>query len=181
MNNDIIAKIENIVLDLCKKNESGKCNHIKSVAKNSKVLCKKFGGDMEICIISALLHDISRIKGQREHHITGALEAGRILKSLGYPEDKIDKVKHCVLTHSADKGFTPISIEAKIVASADAISHFQNFKSICYAAFVKIGLPKDEGKDWILKKYEQSYNKIMPSARYMVKKEYAAIKLLMKN
>jgi uncharacterized protein len=64
--------------------------------------------DEEICEISAWLHDIKKIKGESEkHHIYGAEEAVEILKRYNYPEDRIEKIKHCIVTHSSDKSYMP--------------------------------------------------------------------------
>ncbi len=61
--------------------------------------------DLEVLIPSALLHDIARVEesndktGKIDHAILGSIIAEDILKYLEYEEDKIEKIKHCILTH----------------------------------------------------------------------------------
>lgn len=120
-----------MVLELCKDKEWDWRSHIESVVRYSKLLSQKLNADEEICEISAWLHDIKKIKGERErHHVHGSEEASEILKGYAYPENRINMIKHCILTHSSDKNYMPESKEAKIVAFADALSHFDGF-SIC--------------------------------------------------
>jgi uncharacterized protein len=85
------------------------------------------GADMEILLVSALLHDIARIKedrdltGRTNHAAIGAETAGDVLRKLEYPEDKIDRVRHCIETHRFRSGKKPESIEAKILFDADKL------------------------------------------------------------
>jgi uncharacterized protein len=181
-NMSIIPKINKMLQDLYKGQKLNWKGHIESVVKYSKMLAKKTGADEEIVEIAALLHDIMKIKGQREgHHITGSEEAAKILKELGYPEDKIEKVKHCILTHSSDEKYLPMTKEAKAVASADALAHFDMFEDIAHSAYVKKGLDSEEARKFILGKYERSWKKMMPEAREIAKKRYDAIKLILEK
>lgn len=176
MNNNIIKKIQVIIYKLLDEKKSSKKEHIELVVKYSKILSKKLKADEEICVISAWLHDISKINGEdKGHHITGEKVAEEILLKLNYPKNKIEKVKHCILTHSSDENYKPKTLEAKIVASADAMSHFYNLKGLFYAAYGKRGLRSKEGKDWVLKKLEKSKKKMMPEAKLFVKNRHKQI------
>ena len=180
MNKKIIKQIEQLVFDLSKNNSDFDWKtHINLVVKYSKVLSKRLKANEEICILASLLHDISKMKKDFvDHDIKGSIEAEKILLNLGYDNLKTLKVKECILTHSSKK-FKPKSVEAKIVASADAISHFYNFDAFCFYVYNTKNLSKEEGKKLILKKYSTAYKKIMPKARYLVKKRYEAIKLIL--
>jgi len=85
------------------------------------------GVDLEVLHLSALLHDIGgpiELKdktGKVCHARESAKMAGRILKSLGYPKEKIDKVIHCILAHRHRTGVKPGSREAKILFDADKL------------------------------------------------------------
>jgi uncharacterized protein len=176
----MIDKIRLMILELCAGKDWDWRGHIESVVKYSKILAKKLDADEEIVELAAWLHDIKKIKGEKEqHHIRGAEEAGEILKGLGYPQNRIEKVCQCILTHSSDKKYPPMTKEERILASADAISHFFNFAAIAYGKYHQKGLGISEGKNEILRKYQECWEKIMPEARYLVEERYSAIKLIL--
>jgi uncharacterized protein len=178
----MINEIKKLVLDLCKNTNWDWENHLESVAYYSKILAKKLNADEEICELSAWLHDIIKIRGGKKdyHHIEGSLEAEKILEKYNYPKQKILKIKHCIITHSSDKKYVPESIEAKIVASADALSHFDNLLSLAYYAFVLKKESTNQCKETLLKKYENSWNKLLiPEAKELAKPKYEAIKLIL--
>jgi len=155
-------------------------SHIIPTVKYAKTLAKKLNADVEICEISAWLHDIGLAKGDlKTHNITGAKEAEKILKKLNYSNEKIEEVKHCILAHitkGLKKGKT---LEAKILASADAMSHFDGIAEIYWVAFRVKKLDKNEGKKWVKKKLEDDWKKLLPEAKEIVKEKYNAMKLLL--
>ncbi len=83
--------------------------------------------DLEILILSALLHDIARVEesedktGKIDHSVLGSVIAGDILRNLEYEEDKIEKIKHCIIAHRFRTGNEPNSIEAKILFDSDKL------------------------------------------------------------
>ncbi|MCX6707254.1 MAG: HD domain-containing protein [Candidatus Woesearchaeota archaeon] len=181
MAKDAIPRIRQIILDLCKDKDWNWKGHIESVVKYSKILAKKTGADEDIAEIAAWLHDITRMTGDPEnHHISSPIEAEMILRELHYPQDKIDKVKHCINAHRGSKAIKRETIEAECVASADALSHFDNFNDLAYWTYKK-GLSAEEGRDVIMRKYERCWKKMMPEARKMAKKRYDAIRLLLEK
>lgn len=140
MKSDIIRKVEAIVHDACKKdtNKFGYgiwTHHIISVVKYAKILAEMLEADEEIVELSALLHDYASIKSThlyKDHHIHGAAEAEIILKQLGYNSNKIEQIKHCILSHRASVITERLSDEAKCVASADAMAcSFTALSCIC--------------------------------------------------
>jgi uncharacterized protein len=178
---EIVEEIKSIILELCKDKDWEWKTHVESVVKYSKLLAKKLGADEEICEISAWLHDIKKIKGQKEkHHVHGSEEAAEILRKLHYPEDRIVRIKHCILTHSSDETYVPESVEAKIVASADALSHFDNMLSLAQYAFTAKKESVNQCRETLLKKYENSWDKLLvPEAKEIAKPKYEAIKLVL--
>ena len=177
----MIEKVKNLVLGLCRGELAWKWNaHVNDVVKNSKLLAKKVNADKEIVEISAWLHDIKKIQGDRkDHHIKGAAEAVKILKEMGYPEEKIKKVEHCIKTHSSDENHMPESIEAKVVASADAMSHFGSFLLFAKIMFSEDNKSVEEAKEWLRRKYAKSWKKMIPEARELAKEKYDAIKIIL--
>lgn len=83
--------------------------------------------DLEILIPSVLLHDIARVEesqdktGEIDHAVLGSVIAEDILRNLKYEEDKIEKIKHCIITHRFRAGNEPNSIEAKILFDSDKL------------------------------------------------------------
>jgi len=176
----MIEEIKSLISSLCKGQEDVWQEHILLVVKYSKSLAKQLGADEEICEIAAWLHDIKKLKGEKEeHHIRGSEEAGEILQKLGYPTDKIAKVKECILTHSSDERYPPLTLESKIVASADAMSHFDNLAGLAYVGFNMKRLNREEGRKWLIEKYGKSWKKLMPEAKNIIKPKYDAIKILL--
>lgn len=79
--------------------------------------------DLDVLKTAALLHDIARVKESQEvdHAVLGAAMSEKILKGLGYPEEKIERVKHCVAAHRFRGEIRPKTIEAKILFDADKL------------------------------------------------------------
>jgi uncharacterized protein len=83
--------------------------------------------DLEILIPSALLHDIARVEesqdktGKIDHAVLGSIMTEYILRKLEYEEEKIEKIKHCIVAHRFRTGNEPNSIEAKILFDADKL------------------------------------------------------------
>lgn len=137
--------------------------HFLPVVKYSLKLAEKRKADKEIVEIAAWLHDIGSIKGDpREHHILSSKIADDLLRSLNYPKEKIDKVKHCILAH---RGSIPIkreTKEAQILADADALAHFDDIEGILKRVF-------KNDKAGTLLKLERSYAKLSDDAKILVK------------
>ena len=83
--------------------------------------------DLDILIPAALLHDIARVKesndntGETDHAILGSIMSEEILTNLEYEEEKVEKIKHCIVAHRFRSGNEPKSIEAKILFDADKL------------------------------------------------------------
>jgi len=176
-----VAEIKGMVLKLCKDQEWNWKSHIEAVVKYSKLLAKKLDADEEICEISAWLHDIIKLKDSKQdnHQVKGAKEAGKILK--GYPQDKIEKIQHCIISHSSDKIYIPESKEAKIVASADALALLDNFLDLTYFVYHVRGHSVEEGRQKLIKRYKSYLYKLeyIPEAKKMAKPKYEAVKLIL--
>ena len=169
--------------------------HILQVVKYSLLLAKKLNANLEIVEVAAYLHDIGRAKKKRkfegerkdffednDHHITGADETKEILKDLGYDEEFINKVEHCVLAHRGRKGPAPETKEAKIIACADAMSHFDTFLDL-FSFFLKTTNSFEEAVIKIEQKIDRNWDKklMLPEAKEIVKDKYEAIKLLINS
>jgi len=83
--------------------------------------------DLDVLIPSALLHDIARVEeskdktGKLDHAILGGEIAEDILRKLQYEEEKIQRIKHCIIAHRFRTGNEPNTIEAKILFDSDKL------------------------------------------------------------
>ncbi|MCX6806901.1 MAG: hypothetical protein NT135_02160 [Candidatus Berkelbacteria bacterium] len=59
------------------------------------------------------------------------------------------------------------------------MAHFQNIPDLFFTAYKIHNMKTDEGENWLLKKLEQSYTKIMPQAKKIIKPKYDALKILL--
>lgn len=150
--------------------------HVKHMVEYSIQLAKKLNADEEIVEIAALLHDIGRLDGTDEnHHIVGAEYSEKFLSENGYDEDKIMKVKHCIIAHRGSLSLPRETIEAECVASADAMAHFGDIPAMFYWVYVFLGKDMEEGKIKVRDKLTRSFNKMIPEAQEIVKEKYDAV------
>jgi len=156
--------------------------HILPVIKYAKKLARIYKVDEEIVELAALLHDIGRakIKYDKEHHILGVPKAEKILRRFSYPEKVIKEIKHCVESHRTSKGPKPKTMIAKIIANADAMSHFDILPLFFYWRGSR-GENFEEIIKWVDNKIENDWNKkiTIPEAKKIVKEKYKASKLLL--
>lgn len=184
---NIISKIKNFVEDECKK-PSSKYGyepfpfHFVPVVQYAEKLADELGGDKEVITIAAWLHDIgSIVHGRHDHHITGAKIAGDKLNELGYPAEKIELVKKCILNHRGSQQNSRESIEEKILAEADVLSNFENVAGIFKAAFMYENLNQGEAKDSVRTKLENKFKQLhFDVSKEMIKPKYEAAMLLLK-
>src|SRR6266849_8999890 len=102
-------------------------SHIERVLKSAKEIGKREGADLEIIEVATILHDMfeskethSNIEGFR-HEVQGAVEARRILATLGFDEQFVEAVSHCIEAHRKRTGLEPRTIEAKCLFDGDTL------------------------------------------------------------
>jgi uncharacterized protein len=183
----IVEKIKNFVEAECLKPASKYGyepfpHHFVPVVRYAGQLADELGGDKEVVVIAAWLHDIgSIIHGRKDHHITGAKIAEEKLTELGYPTDKIELVKKCILNHRGSQFNNCESIEEKIVAEADVLSSFENLAGIFKAAFVYENLTQAEAKESVRTKLENKWQQLhFDHSREIIRPKYEAAMLLLK-
>ncbi|OXI79414.1 phosphohydrolase [Burkholderia sp. AU31652] len=100
-------------------------SHLQRVWKNAAAIQAKEGGDAEVLFAATLLHDCvavekdSPLRAQASR--LSAEKARQVLKSLDWPDAKIDAVAHAVEAHSFSAGVAPKTIEAKVLQDADRL------------------------------------------------------------
>lgn len=78
------------------------------------------------------------------------------MKEYGYDKEIIEKVKNIILSHSCNSK-KPSSLEGKILATADAMLHYQNDFYLKIAVTGQRDLK--EFKSWLKEKLNRNYNK----------------------
>ncbi|OXJ26312.1 phosphohydrolase [Burkholderia sp. HI2714] len=100
-------------------------SHLQRVWKNAAAIHAKEGGDAEVLFAATLLHDCvavekdSPLRAQASR--LSAEKARQVLKSLDWPDAKIDAVAHAVEAHSFSACVAPKTIEAKVLQDADRL------------------------------------------------------------
>ncbi|WP_412530307.1 HD domain-containing protein [Burkholderia lata] len=100
-------------------------SHLQRVWKNAAAIQAKEGGDAEVLFAATLLHDCvavekdSPLRAQASR--LSAEKARQVLKSLDWPDAKIDAVAHAVEAHSFSACVVPKTIEAKVLQDADRL------------------------------------------------------------
>lgn len=100
-------------------------SHLQRVWKNAAAIHAEEGGDAEMLCAATLLHDCvavekdSPLRAQASR--LSAEKARRVLKSLGWPDAKIDAVAHAVEAHSYSARIAPRTLEAKVLQDADRL------------------------------------------------------------
>ena len=184
---NIINEIKNFVENECKKPSSKYSYdpfpfHLVPMVNYAKKLADELGGDKEVILLAAWLHDIgSIIYGREDHHITSAKVAEEKLKELQYPVEKIELIKKCILNHRGSKQNRRESIEEKIIAEADVLSNFDNIAGIFKAAYVYENKTQGEGKNSVRAKLERKWKQLhFEKSKKIIKPKYEAAMLLLK-
>ena len=153
-------------------------HHIVEVVRYARLLAHMNDADAEVVELAALLHDYAGVKDAAlysQHHIYGPIEAEKLLKSFGYPEERIAAVQHCIATHRASVASERQTVEAQCLADADAIAHIEQVPSLMRMVFVEQGLDIDSGTRWVRAKLERSWQKLSLQAREMMYDKYSAV------
>lgn len=127
MKPEFLNRLEAYVKKSLKNDKSGHdYTHTKRVLKNMFMIVENsLEADKDVLIISCWLHDIAYKDGViKDHHLVGAREAEEFLKKIGYPEEKIKKVKiiiedHVRKTTKPLRSDSELCIESKILLDAD--------------------------------------------------------------
>lgn len=186
VNEILIEEIRKFVEDECSKpfsNYSGAYkHHFVPMHKIAKELAEKIGADVEIVEIAAWLHDIgSIVDGRENHHITGALIAEEKLRKLNYSEEKIKKVRECILNHrgSKENENERSSIESKIVAEADVLDCFNNIAKQFLITLVHEKKSLENAKISVVNKLKNKWSQLeFEESKNIVRAKFEAVILL---
>lgn len=182
----IIETVRDHVFEVSKRPENHFQNafdeHFVPVVKYAKRLAQEVGADEEVVEIAAWLHDIGSIQGHKEdHHEFGRDYAQTYLAELGYPQNKIDMVKHAIHAHRGSQNIARETKEAECVADADAMSHIYNVVSLFRLAFKDLKLETDTAREFVRGKLQRSHSKLSDYGKQFVKEYYEAAMIVLQD
>jgi len=100
-------------------------SHVMRVYKNAKLIGHKEDANMQILLLSALLHDVcalpKSIEKSAESNAKKLIMLETFLNDMDLPEDVVENVQYAVEVHSFSKGLVPTTLEAKILQDADRL------------------------------------------------------------
>lgn len=160
--------------------------HLPEVVKSSEDLLIQYPeADREVVLISACLHDLGHFRAKTldqvdavkpDHHLAGAEMAEELLQKYDLSDNKVQKIIRCIQRHRVTGTYIPETIEEKIVAVADTLSHFQ---SIFYLIYFKI-YPEESLQEYVVKqkeKLERDWRDLalLPKAQDLARDKYEVI------
>ncbi|NQU82510.1 MAG: HD domain-containing protein [Parcubacteria group bacterium] len=124
---DKIEKIKEIVKEELSQCSAHGFDHVERVYNLAMKIAETEDIDLEVVKIAALLHDVGGKRetddntGKTDHASESAKMARPILESLNYPEDKIQHIQDCILSHRYRNEHKPKTKEAQLIFDADKI------------------------------------------------------------
>jgi uncharacterized protein len=108
------------------KDPAHSMDHIRNVIANCRAIFREVTCDHELVELGAALHDLGpRLFANEASHQAAAPNAGlEILKALGVPEPRVEKIFNCIRTASWEyhiQGGTPCCVEAFVLRDADLL------------------------------------------------------------
>nr|BFD59153.1 HD domain-containing protein [Bdellovibrio sp. CKG001] len=99
--------------------------HILRVVNTAKHLTEAEGANWEVVLPAAFFHDYINVpKNDPRRPYASQLSAEatlEYLKSVDYPEEHFEDIRHAIEAHSFSAGIKPTTLEAKIVQDADRL------------------------------------------------------------
>ena len=95
--------------------------HVMRVYRNAERICKNENGNKKLILSAVLLHDIIKIKNQKDSVLQSAKLSEKILKENYFLDDEITIISDAIKEHSFSKGKIPSTLEGKILQDADRL------------------------------------------------------------
>ncbi len=149
--------------------------HLLVVLDYAGRLAGYYGADKGIVSLSAYLHDISAVldfSSVSSHDTAGAGLAKNILADLNCPQEKIEAVCACILSHSSPVTPGNGTLEEVCISNADAVSQITNPAYWLYFAFNIRGCSFKEGREWLLGRIEGNWVKLVEPAKELIGDKY---------
>jgi len=176
----LLDDIRKMVQNECSKQENkfGKAfyeQHILVVRDYACRLAEQIGADCEVVELASYLHDISVIQDFTtliKHAESGSERAEAILKDHAYDCNKIEAVKHCIVTHSKPVQVGDGSPESVCLSNADAMSQIVKPNYWMYYFFSVRGMSFEQGTEWYQQRIKEHEEALIPAAKKMIAEEY---------
>ncbi len=156
--------------------------HLDIVIRFSRNLAKKYQANEEICALAALLHDAGlaykRTTASSVGHEERSKEyAKKYLPDYGYADEIIQAVIQCIAATEVE--CQPITIEQRIVRTADASAHFL---SVHYFAKVNFSNDWSSAVDFLEKKIQIDWQKVcLSDEQEMIRPIYTYLNEIVKQ
>jgi len=150
--------------------------HLLVVAGLADRLAGMLGADKEVVSLASYLHDISAvldIQTLPEHHVVSAAIAGTFLEENRVEGPKIERVRQCILKHTAPLAPGAGSPEETSLSHADALSFILQPPYWFYFAFVVRKMTFRDGHDWFFQRVQSNWNALCPEARRLGEEGHA--------
>jgi uncharacterized protein len=99
--------------------------HVERVIANCRAIGASAGANLELLLPAALLHDVVNLPKNHPERLAAsdmaAKKSAELLKSAGYLEEQIQKIKEIITEHSYSLGKKPSSIESAVLQDADKL------------------------------------------------------------
>ncbi len=190
----VIKEISNLVLNECKTNGFlwfYEVHLLPAVKSAEEILALYPEADKDIVMPAIWLHDIAKItQKDREgfedihsvHHIEGAKMAAEILTDCKADPKSLEKITNCILRHRNSGNYKAETLEEKVVAAADTLSHF---RSVFYLIHHKFHPESTiaEMKEKQLSKLGRDWEDLilLPKVQPLAENEFKVLKKLMES
>ncbi len=137
-------------------------NHFDVMSDLVKDMCLKYSGDLVVCELAVLLHDVGLVYKRDidspEGHEKRSIEYTReILERNNFPKEIVKEVVECIVSTEKDKRGKPNSINAQILRTADILSQFISVHYFAKASFFNNW---DFFYNWMDNRIESCYSKL---------------------
>lgn len=138
-------------------------NHLPLVGKKAEELARRYEANMDLAVAGAWLHDFGDAFVHRfseDHDQVTKLEAEKLLIQAEYSEEEIKIIFDDILAyHSCRPGAIAETLEAKVVATADAYAHLMSdfYLQVCFKN-IPDGKNYDQWKVWVKEKLNRDQN-----------------------
>ena len=164
-----IEKLRQLVKELYEKKDPKRAewadwlfaNHVFHVAEKAGQLADEYGANREMAMAAGMLHDVAdsvMSRFSQRHEEESLKMAKNILTESGFSVDESDTVvEDAIRCHSCFEGCRPITLEGKVMATADAFVHLTSDFYSHAAASMKDKKTPLQIRDWGLKKIDRDF------------------------
>lgn len=138
-------------------------NHVPIVAKKAEEFAVKFKADVDLTVAGALLHDFGDAfvhRFDQNHDQITRQEGTKLLTDAGFSDQEIVIIFDQIIAfHSCRPGAIAQTLEAKVVATADAYAHLMTdfYLQVCWKNIPEL-YSYTQWKEWVREKLSRDQN-----------------------